>query len=317
MPCLGRRAAAILWLALACVTAALASETPALTGRVVDTAQMLSPAARARIDAALTAHENKTTNQIVLLTVPDIGSGSIEDYAQGVFTTWKLGVKGRDNGVLVLIATRDRQLRIHVGYGLEGVLPDAVASRVVRDVIGPRFTANDFDGGTEEGVKAIVARLEGQGGPVADPATARKPGFWALADRIADNVIYHLAGLIFFLLLAWYTYVKATSPKGWLAYVVLAPLWWVMAAALAGPHFATAAAAVFIVAYPTTKLMVRRTKWYKRINALRAEEAKTLGGSSGGGSSGGWSSSSESSSSSDSYAGKGGDSGGGGASGRW
>lgn len=300
------------------MAAALAAQTPTLTGRVVDTAQILSAPARARIDAALTAHENKTTNQVVLLTVPDIGGGSMEDYAQSVFTTWKLGIKGRDNGVLVVVAPRAREMRIHVGYGLEGALPDAVASRIVRDVMGPRFKANDIDGGAEEGVQAIVARLEGQGGPLAGPATPQKRGFWAVVDRAFDNVLYHLAWLVFLLILAWYTYLKTTSPKGWLAYVILGPLWWVMTAALAGAYAATGVAAVYLAAYPVAKLMVRRTKWYKRINALRAEEAKTLGRSSGGGLSGGWSSSSgSSSSSSGGYSGGGGGSGGGGASGRW
>ena len=141
--------------------APVAADVPYLSGRVVDDAEILSPAARERLSAALKAHEDKTTNQIVVLTVPTIGQESIEEYANRVFDEWKLGQKGKDNGVLVVVAPKDRKMRIEVGYGLEGTLTDALASRIIRNEMTPQFKSDDFDGGIESGVEAIVALLDG------------------------------------------------------------------------------------------------------------------------------------------------------------
>ena len=98
---------------------------PFLSGRVVDDAEILVAATRARVTASSRRTRTKTTNQIVVLTVPTIGSDSIEEYATRVFESWKLGQKGKDNGVLVVVAPKDRKMRIEVGYGLEGTLTDA------------------------------------------------------------------------------------------------------------------------------------------------------------------------------------------------
>lgn len=94
-----------------------------------------------------------------MLTVPTIHSESIEEYALAVFEEWKLGQKGRDNGVLVVVVPRDRKMRIEVGYGLEGTLTDVAASRIVRNLMTPQFKVGDFDRGVEDGVAAIVAQL--------------------------------------------------------------------------------------------------------------------------------------------------------------
>ena len=119
------RAVTVLLALLLWGASALAVDVPYLSGRVVDNAEILSPAARDRITSAIKAHEDKTTDQIVVLTVPTIGDSSIEEYANTVFGQWKLGQKGKDNGVLVVVAPKDRKMRIEVGYGLEGTLTDA------------------------------------------------------------------------------------------------------------------------------------------------------------------------------------------------
>ena len=98
---------------------------PFLSGRIVDEAEVLKAADARAPRQALKAHEDKTTNQIVVLTVPTIGGESIEGYATRVFEAWKLGQKGKDNGVLVIVVPNDRKMRIEVGYGLEGTLTDA------------------------------------------------------------------------------------------------------------------------------------------------------------------------------------------------
>src|SRR4029077_1107947 len=97
------------------------------------------------------------------LTLPTLDGESVEGYATKVFETWKLGQKGKDNGVLVVVVPNDRKMRIEVGYGLEGTLPDVAAARIIRNVMTPAFKAGDYDKGVSEGVAAIVAQLEGQG----------------------------------------------------------------------------------------------------------------------------------------------------------
>ena len=161
------RAVLVTALSLAAASAT-AVDVPYLSGRVVDDAEILSPAAREGLTATSKAHEDKTTNQVVVLTVPTFGGESVEEYANRVFSSWKLGQKGKDNGVLVLVVPNDRKMRIEVGYGLEGALPDVEASRIIRNRMAPKFKAGDFDGGVTDGVDAIVAQLEGRGGTSGD-----------------------------------------------------------------------------------------------------------------------------------------------------
>ena len=156
-----RCARAALALALA-AGAAFAADVPYLTGRVVDNAEILAPATRDKLTAALKAHEDASTDQIAVLTVPTIGGEAIEQYATRVFDAWKLGQKGKDNGVLVIVVPNDRKMRIEVGYGLEGTLTDVASSRIIRDRMTPRFKEGNYDHGVSDGVDAIIAQLEGR-----------------------------------------------------------------------------------------------------------------------------------------------------------
>jgi uncharacterized membrane protein YgcG len=144
-------------LLLAAVPAA-AVDVPYLTGRVVDNAEILKPATRERVVALAKVHEDKTTDQIAVLTIPTLGGESVEEFATRVFEAWKLGQRSKDNGVLVVVAPQDRKMRIEVGYGLEGTLTDVAASRIIRDVMTPAFKSGDFDRGIEDGVKARSSR---------------------------------------------------------------------------------------------------------------------------------------------------------------
>src|SRR5262249_40346780 len=153
----------------------LAVDVPYLTGRVVDNAEILKPAIRERVAALAKGHEDKTTDQIAVLTIPTLGGESVEEFATRVFEAWKLGQKGKDNGVLVVVAPQDRKMRIEVGYGLEGTLPDVVASRIIRNVMTPAFKSGDFDRGIEDGVAAIVAQLEGQSATTGTHASLADP----------------------------------------------------------------------------------------------------------------------------------------------
>jgi uncharacterized protein len=123
------------------------ADVPYLTGRVVDNAEILKPDTRRQVTEALRSHEQQTTNQIAVLTVPTLNGESVEEYAVRVFEQWKLGQKGKDNGVLLVVVPQDRRMRIEVGYGLEGTLTDAHASRIIRNVMTPRFKQGDYDGG--------------------------------------------------------------------------------------------------------------------------------------------------------------------------
>lgn len=141
---------------------AQALDVPPLTGRVVDLGGVLDDATEATLIARLAAHEDSTSNQIVVLTIPSLGGEILEAYATQVFRTWGLGQADRDNGVLLLVAVADRELRIEVGYGLEGALTDATAGSIIRNEIVPRFRDADFDGGVLAGVDAILRAVDGE-----------------------------------------------------------------------------------------------------------------------------------------------------------
>jgi uncharacterized protein len=139
-----------------------------LAGRVMDRADVLADATERGLETLLATHEAQTTNQVVVLTIPSLEGSTVEAVADRVFNTWGLGQAGRDNGVLLLVARDDRELRIEVGYGLEGALTDAEAGRIIRGVIVPRFRDGDFDGGVTDGVSAILGTIEGTYEPPED-----------------------------------------------------------------------------------------------------------------------------------------------------
>lgn len=156
-------AAVGLWsLALA---AAAQPGVPALTGRVVDNADILSRSVEAGLSERLAAFEDSTSVQVVVLTVPSLRGAVLERFATDVFRTWGLGQAESDNGVLLLVARDDRELRIEVGYGLEGELTDALAGRIIRDEIVPRFRDGSFNGGVVAGVDAILGAVSGTYSP--------------------------------------------------------------------------------------------------------------------------------------------------------
>ncbi|WP_447600580.1 TPM domain-containing protein [Nitrospira sp. Nam80] len=168
-----------------------ALEVPPLTGRVVDLAQILSPPTAAQLSERLQAHEAKTTNQVAVLIVPSLEGEPLFDFSHRVATTWKLGQKGTDNGVLLLVAIKDRKVRIEVGYGLEGALTDARSAQIIRNEIVPRFRAGDYAGGVTAGVDAILKTVEG-----TYQAPERPAGPAQLDDRIGGVLFAVIIGVI-------------------------------------------------------------------------------------------------------------------------
>jgi uncharacterized protein len=136
---------------------------PELWGtRIHDEAKLLSPDFIPRLEQLMQSTEDTTSNQIGVLIIPTLDDYPIEDYTLKVAEKWKLGQKGKDNGVLLFVASDDRKVRIEVGYGLEGILPDAVCNQIIRNEIAPHFRQNDYDGGILAAVTAIQQAIKGE-----------------------------------------------------------------------------------------------------------------------------------------------------------
>jgi len=148
-------AAALLWFAVA----AVAQTFPALTGRIVDQANVISADARRTIEPKLVDLETKSGIQLVVATVNSLEGQEIEPYANALFRKWQLGEKTKNNGVLLLIAPKERRVRIEVGYGLEGTLTDALSKVIIVNAITPRFKTGDFSDGILRGVDDIITVL--------------------------------------------------------------------------------------------------------------------------------------------------------------
>jgi uncharacterized protein len=152
---------------------------PPLTARVTDLSHTLTPDQRAALEAKLAAFETQKGSQVAVLVVPTTRPETIEQYSIRVVDQWKLGRQRVDDGVLLIIAKDDRKLRIEVGRGLEGAIPDAIAKRIVSDVIAPRFRDGDFYGGITAGTDRILRTIEGEPLPPPRPqAQSGQEGDW-------------------------------------------------------------------------------------------------------------------------------------------
>jgi uncharacterized protein len=132
---------------------------PPLTGRVVDDAQLLSPAAEQKLTGELADLEAKTGRQLVVATLPDLQGYEIEEYGYQLGRAWGIGSKDRNDGALLIVAPSERKVRVEVGYGLEGVLTDALSSVIIQSAILPKFRAGDMEGGVVAGTEAIIQQL--------------------------------------------------------------------------------------------------------------------------------------------------------------
>jgi uncharacterized protein len=178
------------------VIAELASalEVPALRGRVNDYAGVMRREQIQSLETRLAQFEQETGHQVAVLTIPTLDGEDIEGFSIRVAESWKIGKKGFDNGVILVIAVKDRRLRLEVGYGLEGVLPDAIANQIINEYIVPRFRAQDYAGGIITGTDAVLKVIKKE--PL--PETARKkggeqaPGLNSLAMLIITLALFGL-----------------------------------------------------------------------------------------------------------------------------
>ena len=144
-----------------CIGPAAAAEPvyPQLSGRIVDDADLLSPADRAELNAELKALEDKSSDQLVVVTLPSLQGYPIEDYGYQLGRHWGIGQKEKNSGALLIVAPNERKVRLEVGYGLEGQLTDAVSKLIIENSIVPRFRAGDVAGGITRGVDDVIQAL--------------------------------------------------------------------------------------------------------------------------------------------------------------
>jgi len=301
-----------------------AAEIPFLTGRVNDNAGILSENTVRILSEKLKQYEDSTTNQVVILTIQTLDGENIEDFSNTVYNTWKLGKADKNNGVLMVIVPDERKMRIEVGYGLEPVLTDLLASRIIRNIMSPRFKENDYDGGVMEGTNAVISiltgdNLNGIGDSEETSESSANSGFTGFDDNDMSLTTRILIGAFIFGILGLFTFMGVISPGiGWFMYLFLIPFWAMFPMIVIGTHGALILMIIYMVGYPVAKLTLAKTNWYRKVQ----KEMKTKGNASIGGftfssgeSGGSWSSGSSSSGSS--FSGGGGSSGGGGASGSW
>jgi uncharacterized protein len=281
------------WFALAGSLAVLPAPThaevpvPPLKARVTDLTGTLNAAQASELEARIAAYEARRGSQMAVLLLPSTKPEEIEQYSIRVADAWKIGRKGVDDGLILIVAKDDRRLRIEVGYGLEGVIPDSVARRVIDERITPRFRAGDFYGGVRDGVDQLIRLAEGEKLP---PPQARangggsSPGNWS--DYLIPAIVFVIvAGGVLKAVLGRFPGSLATGAG-------LGLIVWL----LFGIGVAVLAAVIaFLLTFTNTGTG----------SGGRWSSGGLGGGSWGGGSSGGWS------------GGGGGGFGGGGSSGRW
>jgi uncharacterized protein len=153
-------------LSLGAAPASAAPTFPALTGRVVDDAHVLSAATVSDLTAKLADLETKTGRQLVVVTLPSLQGYEIEDYGYQLGRAWGIGQKGKDNGAIFIVAPTEHKVRIEVGYGLEPILTDTLSSVILQEQVLPKFRSGDVEGGVVAGTNAIIGQLS------ADPTAA-------------------------------------------------------------------------------------------------------------------------------------------------
>ena len=290
--------AVLLLIAASAVPAsALAYASPGSpTGHVNDFAHVLSDQAKQSLEAELTDFEKTTSNEIAVAIVPSMSGDYVENYAVKLFEEWKIGKKDRDNGVLLVLSIEEHKMRIEVGYGLEGALPDSLAQSILNIEMTPRLKAGDYDGAVTAGIHAIEAATKGEYTGSGDLPSAGINGFLL---KNAESII-----VIGFVLLQLLSSILARSRSWWAGGIVgfLAGLsiWGFLALGLIAALLTTS---IFIAlgllfdyivsrGYTNAKSQGRRVPWWAGGPGSSGSGGGFGGfgggGSGGGGASGGW-----------------------------
>jgi uncharacterized protein len=278
---------------------------PPLTGRVVDQTATLSASDADALTQRLKDLETRKGSQVAVLIVPTTQPESIEQFSIRVAEAWKIGRKKIDDGALLVVAKNDRKLRIEVGYGLEGALPDVTARRIIDEIIVPRFRTGDFAGGISAGVDRLIRIIDGEPLPKPVPEASHSS-----ADTgVLFNIIFSPFGLIGYAAIAaiFRALLGRLLGSGVTAGVVGAIFWFLLGSMALSAVFGVVA--FFVTMFGDAILSASQ-------QASRGGRGGYGGSWSSGSSGGSWSSGS-SSSDSGGFSGGGGDFGGGGASGSW
>ena len=225
-------------------------DVPYLEGRVNDYAGILSSQTISGLNAVLKSFEDSTSNQIAVLTINTLDGGSLEDFSVKVAQTWKLGQKGKDNGVLLLVVKDDRKIRIEVGYGLEGTLTDALCSVITQREILPKFKRGDYDGGVSAGIMSMIAAIGGTFTAEQESDQARM-GF--------PEILIFLG--IFTIVVGMFTFIALFS-KGfmsWFLYVFLIPFWLAFPYAAIGGTIGLLPFLIYFVGFPIVKTWLAKS----------------------------------------------------------
>jgi len=200
------RACFLATLVLCLTSSAFALDFPALTGRVVDQAGVMTAQSRNDLETKLKELEDKSSIQLVVATVKSLQGSDVETYTNELFRFWKLGEAKKNNGALLLIAPAEHKVRIEVGYGLEGILTDALSSVIISSAIVPRFKAGDFSGGIERGVDGIVSVLSGDTADWQPKVRVRSDD----ASSVINDLLVPLFPMLIFFVI-WYLMGSATG----------------------------------------------------------------------------------------------------------
>jgi uncharacterized protein len=287
----------ILACALTAASGVSALEVPFLAGRVIDQAGLLDDGFEGQLEERLRLLEEETGAQVAVLIVPSLEGDPLEDFSMRVVETWKLGRAGADDGVLILIARDERRMRIEVGYGLEPVLTDAEAGRIISRLLTPRFREGDFDGGVEAAVEAVSAAIRGE--PVSLPEEATSEG----GSNPAALIFLLLFGVPFI-----NAALVARGADGWILGFFLTPFFFIFPAVIFGVGVGIIVAALWLAIFPALRLVLPKASAKGGSSRGGTFWGPFIGGGGGGGF-GGFSGGG--------FSGGGGSFGGGGASGGW
>ncbi len=267
-------------------------------GFVNDFAGLFNAEQRVNLEAKLSAFENDTRNEIAVVTVKNLGGDTVENFAVALFKEWGIGKKGKDNGVLLLVAADDHKMRIEVGYGLEPSLTDAQTNIIIRNTLTPSFRANDFYGGVARAVNQMIAAVS--------PEYAAVAGIKVEPIRESRSAgKFDFSSIIFFIFFVplWLASILGRS-KSWWAGGVIGGIVGIIIAIFYGFLYAGLLAMVFFVplgllfdfivsrAYGKSKASGRRPPWWIGGGGIGRGGGGFGGfgggGSGGGGSSGSW-----------------------------
>jgi uncharacterized protein len=278
---------------------------PPLSGRVVDQTGTLSAGDIDTLTQRLKDLQTRKGSQVAVLIVTTTQPEAIEQFSIRVAEAWKIGRKKIDDGALLVVAKNDHKLRIEVGYGLEGAIPDVTARRIIDEIIVPRFRTNDFAGGISAGVDRIIGLIDGEPLPAPQPEASH-----GVVNSTLMELIFSPFGFLGYAAIAaaMRGLLGRLLGSGVTAGIVGTIIWLIMGSLAVSAIFSVAA--FFLTMFADGILSASR-------QAGRSGRGGYGGSWSSGSSGSSWSSGSSSSSSDSGFSGGGGDFGGGGASGSW